>query len=642
MKMIRLLNFIKIVRLAKVIEETKKIKNIRRSGKMHIRNRTMNMDPILKVNKEIEKENRAKRSIGRLTTMKWKEGKPRMSQLANSIFQQVMIQNNIDKSYDSESFYYYIDKIKEEGIRIFGENENVMQKNRSFENEIINPIKLRPIPRRNKSHNNLLDSKNENECTHKDAYYYQKLLSKRKILFPGNSRKQISLSRIETSQILSKSTDRRVSFMHSLIGFPATPAAEKVISISTDGDIVNKVIFEKKELNTSSDTFRDKRLGLRKKMPSIINEEDHNMHSGCNDSGSFKESMNLKKNKFWTSSSQKKTSIAVTENITDTQNYLIANPKYNSFFKFNAEYLVNKDDVDWGQRFAEALIKYIKKNKSKHINEASIGEKLTESINRKVVLMIMVLLVILPVIDDGYILTFYSDYELKFASGFCLQTMAMFYNTSLENPNALKMLNKVINNCVNITWEDEISPYILYLNFSKFETYRNVVDKYGNTSYRDLLPNETYYANDYDNIIRVKRKSRDYLFINSISFDNYYSNIVQSGLTARLGLFRTLFVSLLLVLSSVVFTNDVTVYVIKPIDLMTAKLHLYINNTDIIFKINPMNIKINAKSIILLQNKNKKIKDPGIKNLETYWIDKLIKRLIRLVSLSVGKPGTLY
>jgi hypothetical protein len=275
---------------------------------------------------------------------------------------------------------------------------------------------------------------------------------------------------------------------------------------------------------------------------------------------------------------------------------------------------------------------------------------LFQKITQKVVIMIMFLLISLPILDVDYITSFvYPPETLPTVTNFCVNGLDSIFTQALTNPVYLSSINLFIYHCTNTSDTPDYIPYFINLNFSRYDLYYNLTELYNNTEYAKDLPNMVFNYDNFNVTPYFNRSSRDYQQ-GDISFgdDSYISYSLDTYLKYRLmsllNLAKNIFVSALLIICALVFSNDTTVHVIQPVNKIMARLGFYLNNFDMIEKADPEKMKLDEKSIVLINEKKntllkyKRKKDQNSKKMETYLIDKAMKKLISLISLSIGKP----
>lgn len=694
MKMIRLLNFIKIVRLAKVIEESKKFKKIRKKNDKNDKIKKRTVDLSKKIHKEIEKIHRARRSTSVLGIIK---GKNKISDWAKKIFIQNEIRKQITQGTSSilSDSCDRISKVLNDSIYI--SEDEAVKENKSANYDWVNPLQadFKKLIRLTISYDEFLERKfmdfDENsfikseleqgkassriltsepllerlpERKESDSKYINRNISHRSLI-DMNNRKSI-LKPITTQNSLSEARSEKNSSTH-LIGYNNIIVSRNPSEIFTEK--INRIIFDNtgidlipsdNNLPTTIDKIFEETENRFTKMRFVtpILEEDYTQPNFTNNDETYYNFKRISVDEKKILNNKRKSVIVIKKarfGSLDQVNQMKSNFLQNKIFddsqqNFNLETSVYNSSAyinDWGLKIAKSFIKCMYQSDKKLFQEQSMGEKLTESINRKVVLIIMLLLISLPILDSEYISSFlYTDDRLGTSSSFCIGSINTFFNHSLKNPSGLIMIKRMINSCISYTAEGQKYPILLKLIFSEYPLYQNMSNIYTNNVYSNYLPQKVYTYANIDHIETTMREGRDYQYKQSsiindteIYIQSYVNNIESSKLAAFIGLFRTLYISIVLIIASLIFTNDINIYVIKPIDIITAKLHLFIKNHDLIYKIDPLNIDIDAKSIVLLQNRENKMKDPNIKKLETYYIEKLIKRLIKLVSQSIGKPS---
>jgi hypothetical protein len=283
------------------------------------------------------------------------------------------------------------------------------------------------------------------------------------------------------------------------------------------------------------------------------------------------------------------------------------------------------------------------------IKSDNLGNKLVEKIIQKVVIVVMFLLISLPIIDADYITSFiYPPEYLPAVSDYCLNGLDTSFAMALEDPVYIDQINFFLQFCTNTTDATDSIPFFTNIDFSNYSLYTNLTNLYGKSEYAETLPLAVYNYTSFNVTPYFHRNGRDYKF-GIISFDNltyisYEENTYLSGrLTSELNLIKNVFVSILLIISAQVFSYDITSLVIQPVKRIMARLVFYLSSFDMVEKLSLEKMHLDSTTIILLNEKknslkSKKNKQKKNRTMETYLIDKAMKKLIGLISLSIGKP----
>jgi hypothetical protein len=297
-------------------------------------------------------------------------------------------------------------------------------------------------------------------------------------------------------------------------------------------------------------------------------------------------------------------------------------------------------------KLVEALAKYIHKTKTASNEEvhktSNLEEALTERIVHKVVIMVMFLLVALPIIDDNYIMTFlYLPDNLPTVVNYCLNGLDSIFSEAVHNPIFLKALNLIIQHCTNTSDTSDNIPFLINLNFSNYHSYSQLITNYSNTNYSQYLPQMVYNYTSFENVNPYfGREGRDFqsgaINIDEGSFITYRLNVHMTyRLMSIFNIMKNIFIAVILIVSAVVFSGDIKRIVINPVNKIMSRLDSYLKGIEIIDDENEEN-KLNKGEVRLsLKDIMKKSK---IKRLETYQLEKAMKKLISLISLSIGKP----
>ena len=167
------------------------------------------------------------------------------------------------------------------------------------------------------------------------------------------------------------------------------------------------------------------------------------------------------------------------------------------------------------------------------IKESKISKLVTESLTKKVIILILILLVFFPLLNDDF---WNSDSIITY--DFIAQILSLHY--------AMFQTRGIKNNQIDITklYDSKFPPVNITINGIIY--YLN--DNFNNFDfrYREL---STVYSDDA--MVRI-----------------VYSIRKESKLTALLNLFQTIFVCFALTISSILFENDAENLVLKPLEIM--------------------------------------------------------------------------
>lgn len=173
---------------------------------------------------------------------------------------------------------------------------------------------------------------------------------------------------------------------------------------------------------------------------------------------------------------------------------------------------------------------------AKPFEESNIGKKLTGLTIKRVIVLVLVLLLILPLFDTDFYLDPYRSWD------FGLEEMKNFYNKSGFD---------VVRQEFIVYHEDSTYP-LIYLAYD--DKNSNEFKWEADTHHEDLRFNEKYYAETDYNLVAV------------------FDIRAETQLSALLNILRTLFVSVVLSLGAIYFTKDSTDLVIIPIEKMMNKV----------------------------------------------------------------------
>ncbi|OMJ77930.1 hypothetical protein SteCoe_22364 [Stentor coeruleus] len=254
--------------------------------------------------------------------------------------------------------------------------------------------------------------------------------------------------------------------------------------------------------------------------------------------------------------------------------------------------LKKKKDEDTEQNFSE-------------VSESKVGKKMSEVIMKRVIIIVLALLFILPLFETD----FYFSYQTSWEFG------TTELNTFLNQDG--------FNETKDEYWsyhENDIRP-IVYLTYTTGDgTNWNISSD--SVKYYNLRYNEIFYASS-GNIVSI--------------FDLRY----DVKLTALLNVCRTIFICIVLMLGSIYFSKDSEDLVIKPIEKMIEKVKIIAKNPIAAAEIQEMSNKKEQeeteqrKCFGLCKAEKKKV------DYETKILENTILKIGVLLALGFGEAGSL-
>lgn len=266
--------------------------------------------------------------------------------------------------------------------------------------------------------------------------------------------------------------------------------------------------------------------------------------------------------------------------------------------------------------------------------ESKTSKIITESITKKVILLILSILIVLAVLEDS------------------------FYTS--EDTISYNIVAKYLSNYLTI-YSNDADPYFLpeKLNNSFWEIINNESD--------DKIPivNMTIYQNTYF----VNPKYQDYPFRNSelgssMTDDGHviivYSTLYDNQLNSLLNIIKTFFLCILVTVATVYFENDVKRLVLDPLEVMIEIIDKVSKNP--IKAKNFENLETGMKTTISKMNKSESVKptdnsettnnqDKNKKNInktkarkkgeeyEVKIIQSAIMKISALLAIGIGEAG---
>jgi class 3 adenylate cyclase len=172
--------------------------------------------------------------------------------------------------------------------------------------------------------------------------------------------------------------------------------------------------------------------------------------------------------------------------------------------------------------------------------ESRVGKKMSEVVMKRVIVIVLALLFVLPLFEHEFYFTDQTSWELG------LEQLKKFLNL----PGFEEVKDQYLDYHKN-----DIRP-IVYLSF-KNDSGKHVWES--NKGYNELRFNEIFYAS-----------TGDFISIFDLRYD--------SKLTSLLNICRTVFICLVLTLASLYFTSDSEKLVIQPIEKMMEKVKIIAKN----------------------------------------------------------------
>ncbi len=405
------------------------------------------------------------------------------------------------------------------------------------------------------------------------------------------------------------------------------------------------------KLNTSPQKRDNNSVVSSVECKGILPDITHNLRS---DVIKFNDVQNFHKNK---KEKSLQSTLAENENSVNSKKKYIGNvssPKMQQGKKRNQNYKDGNSD------------KSITHNPEVNI---SLEDKLSEKLANKLVVLIMGILIVLPILDLEYFDTLiYTPDQTPTVQRYCLEALNTAFIKSLENPIYFKSIFIIYHTCLDLA-EDGLSlksdynftasPYFFYFNFTQYTPFKNLMENYQSNDmlyFKNLsfsfLPNNSYNHIDWDFVFENERNNLNFILdyfypdeSDSRIQYSYNNNLVQN-LTSFLNVLKVVFIAIVLLLGAYIFSNDIHYYVTRHLDKVMTRLKIYINNTD------SLSEEINAdsvgkgdlrstyeKALLLLDQRESNIVKKKKRNDETEVIDRSIKVIINLISMSIGKPS---
>jgi class 3 adenylate cyclase len=237
--------------------------------------------------------------------------------------------------------------------------------------------------------------------------------------------------------------------------------------------------------------------------------------------------------------------------------------------------------------------------------ESKISKILSESITKKVIILILAMLIILPMISDDF---YTNDYECS------------SYTFLTDYMESYKKLNLPIVNLTefwtNVVLDGDPNYPIVNITIDNVLFYRN--ESWDNTDFRET---EIQFSSSADGDINI-----------------IYSVLTDTTTTGIVNITKTIYVCILLTLAAVYFESDAKELVLEPLEVMieivenVAKDPINAKNTEQLqdgFK----------NTISKLSNKKQKRKEEQAEKYEVKIIQAAIVRISALLAIGFGEAG---
>lgn len=243
------------------------------------------------------------------------------------------------------------------------------------------------------------------------------------------------------------------------------------------------------------------------------------------------------------------------------------------------------------------------------LSESKISKILTESITKKVIILILAMLIVLPILSDD----FYAD-DSVVCYNILAKLMASYSNISPWNSSK------------NLT--NTISYFIANNSDTSFPIVN--ISMNGNL----------YYTNSSIDFHQYRTEEVKYVASQDGSVYITYDVTTDTQTSAILNIIRTLFVCLCLTLASVTFENDTKELVVEPLEIMieivenVAKDPVNAKNVENL----QSGVKSTMNKIMNKNDKSKKTKD-NYEKYEVMVMQKAIIKISALLAIGFGEAG---
>lgn len=242
------------------------------------------------------------------------------------------------------------------------------------------------------------------------------------------------------------------------------------------------------------------------------------------------------------------------------------------------------------------------------VNESKISKILGELITKKVIVLIISMLIILPLISDD----FYADDNLI---SYVILTKYMSTYFRLYGDNYFYRFNSSIFLRMIKNSTDPLFP-IINITINNIKIFHN--ESYSNFTFRNY---EVKSAISTDGVCQIM-----------------YSNLTDSLLTGGLNIGQTLFVCICLTLAAIYFEKDTKDLVLEPLEVMMEIVEKVAK--DPINAKNVEDLQTGVKSTMLKMDEKKKgKKNANDDNYEVKVIQSAIIKISALLAIGFGEAG---
>ncbi len=681
--MLRLINFIKVIRVAKVIESTKKVRsNIRLLSKSNRNYRTLRtrreahiIDEKEKVDKilgmTINYRGGKKLSIFNRTTSNEPSPKINLIQEAkqNQNLPPILLEEYQLNQNAIES------KVAQFKLNLISEESEFPEENLNNKNRISN--------KRNSGINLQLEKS-------RPSIENKKIIDDMNIAMSKQKRGVNYIQKKITFNLESQPKDTNALFIHRPLALTQEANNDKIIvednnNFSQDNNKKMNFLIENKR---SSQVLPIKKYSDFDEKLTLIENTKRLSHYVVNVKPKISEMVERLNEEFEEKSFQNFNNSENSDDLMDEKEEFNIERKIENLKKKEVPIMNNGEFVKWDMQGLEKQPQQVKTaaiDSEKELYEevsrksnTKLEKALIDGITHQVIILIMILLIGYPMLDPSFLMNLiYSSEFQPLRPNFCIDLIFFFMSSALNDSYFIKPLNISINQCfyasdfLDIS-KKQVDPEVerfLFLEFNESQLFFQIEEKY----------NISLLANHSDNLMtsdlyvfkKEKREEHDY-FHSTYNLDQnnnitlYYDISKIGKIESILNMLKSIYVAILLVVGSYVSSLDVSDLVILPLDKIFTKLNMNLKNLELIDKDesdqNNYNEEIpNDSDIINLSNlfkdeemnthrwqsnttkqKNISKAEKNLKNsLEPYFIDKYLYWFLKLIEMSIGKIGFL-
>lgn len=228
--------------------------------------------------------------------------------------------------------------------------------------------------------------------------------------------------------------------------------------------------------------------------------------------------------------------------------------------------------------------------------ETKVGKVLTDRIIKKVIMLILAMLIVLPFLDTSFYSTSYTSWE--------------FGVLELQNMLNLQGFSIVLEDFIE--YHENSNRPLIYLEYSN--------------STGDFIWENSESYSDY--------RYYEIFFASTDNTTSIFDITIDSQLSSALSICNTGFICIILTIGALMFYKDTDLHIIKPIESMISKIKQITQD--------PLGIHSNKQEIIISNKKQKNCCDDQTNDseYETLIIKNNVEKISILLALGFGEAGS--